>query len=76
MLEYAEKLTLYPGDMERSDVERLQQTGFDDEAIGAIAIVASRYAFINRVTEGLGCQLPRGMDAEAERLGVPGNIHR
>ena len=74
MLRYADKLTRTPGDMCAEDVQRLRDAGFDDEGIGGIAITAARYALINRITEGLGLQLPRGMDREAERLGVAGTI--
>jgi alkylhydroperoxidase family enzyme len=70
MLDYAKKLTLNPSSVIDADVQRLRDTGFDDEAIGAIAVITALYAFMNRVTDGLGCELPRGMDREAERLGL------
>jgi uncharacterized protein YciW len=57
MLEYAEKLTLAPGAMRRSDVERLRDAGFDDADILAIAEVTGYYAYVNRVADGLGVQL-------------------
>lgn len=70
MLNYAEKLTLNPSGVTSEDVDALRSAGFDDEAIGMIAITAALYAFMNRVTDGLGCSLPRGMDKEARRLGL------
>lgn len=70
MLDYTEKFTLRPWDLAQSDVEGLREAGFNDEAIGMIAIIAGTYNLLNRVTDGLGCSLPRGMDQEAIRLGL------
>jgi alkylhydroperoxidase family enzyme len=70
MLEYAAKLTRVPASVAADDIARLRAVGFDDRAIGDMATITALYAFMNRVTDGLGCQLPRGMDLEAERLGL------
>lgn len=70
MLKYVEKLTLDPSSVTCEDVQALHDTGFDDEAIGMIAITTALYAFMNRVTDGLGCSLPRGMEREAQQLGL------
>jgi alkylhydroperoxidase family enzyme len=70
MLEYAGKLTRTPWAITESDVRRLRDVGYDDEAIGAIAITTAIYAMMNRVVDGLGCELPRGMDRDAIRLGL------
>ena len=40
--------------MVRADVEGLRAAGFDDADILAIAEVASYYAFVNRIADGLG----------------------
>jgi len=57
MLEYAEKLTLTPNKMERSDVDRLRAEGFSDGDILAIAEVTAYYAYVNRIADGLGVQV-------------------
>ena len=54
MLAYVEKLTRAPASMVRADVETLRAAGFDDADILAIAEVASYYAFVNRIADGLG----------------------
>ncbi len=57
MLEYAEKLTLSPSRMERDDVERLRDVGFEEGDILAIAEVTSYYAYVNRIADGLGVEV-------------------
>jgi alkylhydroperoxidase family enzyme len=57
MLEYAEKLTLRPRDMEKSDVVALRELGFSDSAILDINQVTGYYAFANRLANGLGIEL-------------------
>ena len=57
MLRYASKLTLDPGSIEPGDVEVLRGHGFDDRAIHDICAVASYYAFVNRIADGLGVEL-------------------
>jgi alkylhydroperoxidase family enzyme len=43
--------------MERSDVQALEDAGFDHGAILAIAEVTAYYAYVNRIAEGLGLEL-------------------
>ncbi len=57
MLEYAEKLTLRPRDMEQADVVALREKGFSDSAILDINQVTGYYAFANRLADGLGIEL-------------------
>ena len=57
MLEYAEKLTLTPSAVERSDVVALRVAGFRDADILAIAEVTAYYAYANRIADGLGVQV-------------------
>ena len=70
MLRYAAKLTLHPSDIGPHDLDALRGVGFDDAAISDIAVTTAMYAFMNRVVDGLGRELPRGMDKEAMRLGL------
>jgi alkylhydroperoxidase family enzyme len=58
MLEYVEKITLSPAKIQREDVEKLRQVGFDDTAILQINLIASWFNYINRVADGLGVGRP------------------
>ncbi len=57
MLDYAAKLTREPAAMNRSDVETLRASGFEDRAILDINLVTGYYAFVNRLADGLGVEL-------------------
>ena len=60
MLDFTVKLTRTPQGMEPADVEGLRSHGFDDLGIHDIVVVASYYAFVNRVADGLGVELEPG----------------
>tara|TARA_Y100001970_G_scaffold79073_1_gene100768 strand:+ start:1707 stop:1889 length:183 start_codon:yes stop_codon:yes gene_type:complete len=57
MLDYSYKLTLYPWKMDKTDVQKLKETGFTDREILDINIVVSYYAYVNRLADGLGVEL-------------------
>ena len=57
MLEYVEKLTLRPWEMEAQDLNPLRAEGFSDAAILDINQVTGYYAFVNRLADGLGVDL-------------------
>lgn len=63
MLAFVAKLTRTPQAMEESDVATLRAQGFDDRSIHDIVVVASYYAFVNRVADGLGVTLEPGWGA-------------
>ena len=54
MLEFAEKLTLYPGKMKEDDVVSLRENGFSDEEILSITLITNYFNFVNRVANSLG----------------------
>jgi len=54
MLEFAEKLTLYPGKMKEDDVKSLRENGFSDEEILSITLITNYFNFVNRVANSLG----------------------
>lgn len=56
MLEYAEKLTYTPNQVEEADVEKLRHVGFSDVEILDIAIATAYRNFINRIALGLGVE--------------------
>lgn len=57
MLAYAEQLTLEPAAVTRDHVESLRAAGYTDRAILDICEVASYYAYVNRIANGLGVEL-------------------
>lgn len=64
MLDYVAKLTLTPWEMEESDVTALREKGFNDTAILDMNQVAGYYAFVNRLSDGLGVELENFWDEE------------
>ena len=57
MLDYVEKLTSTPGEMNADDVRGLRGVGFDDRAVHDICAIAAYYAFVNRIAAELGVEL-------------------
>lgn len=51
---FVDKLTRQPGEMEKADVDRLREVGWNDTAIFDAVLVASLYACANRFSAGLG----------------------
>ena len=64
MLNYVEKLTLTPWEMEESDVIDLRTAGYSDSAILDINQVTAYYAYVNRLADGLGVELEPFWDEE------------
>lgn len=56
LCDYAVKLTKMPGQVTRSDVQRLQDAGFSDAQITVAAQVISYFNYINRIADGLGVE--------------------
>ena len=54
---WAEKLTLTPGEMDVSDVRKLEAVGLSQNAISDAAQVISYFNYINRIADGLGVDL-------------------
>jgi uncharacterized peroxidase-related enzyme len=57
MLRYADKLTRTPADVTREDVEALRAAGLSDEDILGVCEVASYFAYVNRIVDGLGVEV-------------------
>jgi uncharacterized peroxidase-related enzyme len=57
MLKYAEKLTLTPAKMEKSDIEELKAVGFSEKDILDINQIIGYFAYVNRLADGLGVPL-------------------
>ncbi|GMR25724.1 MAG: peroxidase-related enzyme [Ignavibacteria bacterium] len=54
ILEYAEKLTLHPDQMNENDVVILRNNGLTDEEILNVVLIINYFNFVNRVANGLG----------------------
>ncbi len=57
MLDYVVRLTDTPGAITRGDIDELRTHGFDDIGIHDICVIASYFAFVNRIADGLGVEL-------------------
>jgi uncharacterized peroxidase-related enzyme len=57
MLEYVERVTLTPADIEETEVEELKRHGFTDEDIFDIVHITGYFSHINRVADALGVDL-------------------
>jgi uncharacterized peroxidase-related enzyme len=69
MLEFAEKLTFQPAQVEASDIEALRAAGFDDLGIYDIVLVTAYRNFINRVNDGLGVSTDKLRTRFGDELG-------
>ena len=66
MLEFAEKLTARPAEVEASDVRRLRDAGYSDLGILDIVLLTCYRNFINRLADGLGVKVDPAFMADAE----------
>ena len=57
MLEYAEKITVSPSEVDEPDVRKLKQAGWSEAEILDIAALTSYRNFITRMADSLGVQL-------------------
>jgi uncharacterized peroxidase-related enzyme len=54
MLDYVVKLTKDATKVSKDDIEGLRKSGFDDQGILQITLIASWFNYINRVADALG----------------------
>lgn len=57
MLDYVAKVTQAPWTVDGGDIAGLRSQGFDDRAIHDLCAIASYFAFVNRIADGLGVEL-------------------
>ncbi len=57
MLDYVVRLTDAPAAITHEEIDDLRTHGFDDVGIHDICAIASYYAFVNRIADGLGVEL-------------------
>ena len=68
LLDYAVKLTREPWAMKQIDIQMLREPGWSDAAILDLNLVASYYAFVNRLADGLGVRLEARWAPERYKL--------
>ena len=54
---YVLKITKTPSQMTKDDVEELKKAGLSEAAVLNLVLVASYFAFVNRLADGLGINL-------------------
>jgi uncharacterized peroxidase-related enzyme len=64
---YAERLALEPWSVEAGHVQALREAGIDDRAIHDAVQVIAYFSYINRVADGLGCDLEPEMPPRPPR---------
>lgn len=57
LLTYAEKLTSFPQDVARADIDNLHAAGLNDREIHDAAHVIGYFTYVNRIVLGLGAEL-------------------
>ena len=70
MLEYVARLSSDPSAIGGEDIQQLREAGFNDAAIGDIALNASVFEMINRIVDGLGGRPPEVSIRRAATLGI------
>ena len=68
ILAYADRLTFEPASVTEADIRLLRDVGLDDRAIHDACAIASYFAFVNRMADGLGVELE---DDDREWKDVP-----
>lgn len=61
MCDHAIKLTRTPWAIDQADIDYLRSLGLTDRAINDATQVVSFFNYINRVADGLGVDLEKGM---------------
>jgi uncharacterized peroxidase-related enzyme len=68
ILAYAERLTLEPAAVDRTDIDRMRKAGLDDEAILHACEIVSYFNYVNRMADGLAVQLEDDWDQPILRM--------
>lgn len=58
MLDYSEKLTFSPADMNDEDTQRLLSAGLNDEQIWEATFTVSIFSMFNRMADAFGLEPP------------------
>ena len=57
LLQYSERLTLAPGEVDETHLDTLREAGLDDREIHDAVQVVAYFSYINRIADGLGVDL-------------------
>ena len=66
MLDLAVRITLDPGALTKSEVNRLRVAGFEDKDILSVVLVTCLFNFMNRVASSLGVEAPTSFQRSVE----------
>ncbi|MEE8434757.1 MAG: hypothetical protein V3S64_08215 [bacterium] len=67
MLEYVEKLTRTPGQVNQEDVDKLRAEGFDDRQMLDIVLICAMFNFMTRIADGTGTRAEESWRANKQR---------
>lgn len=68
ILDYADKLTRRPWEMQEEDLEPLRTAGLSDKGILDANVTVAYFAYVNRIADGLGVELDDYMSASEESV--------
>jgi alkylhydroperoxidase family enzyme len=71
MLEFVEKLTLFPWLVVESDIHALRRAGFSDTLILHIVLGSAHFNYLNRMADGLGIEFEYTTDIPAVKIQGP-----
>ena len=54
LFRFAEKLTKKPDDIQETDIASVKAAGWNDDAVRELVLTVAYFAYINRVSLGLG----------------------
>ena len=58
MLDFTVRITLKPAGLNKNDIERLREVGFEDQDIVSVVLITCLFNFMNRVACSLGVEVP------------------
>src|SRR5262249_46484472 len=67
MIDFALKLTREPAQVQKGDIEFLQQYGFSEEQVVDIVLITCTFNFMDRLADGLGVELDPFMQRLVEQ---------
>ena len=67
ILDFAIKLTVDPSGVHENDFRALGALGLSDQQALSVVLITSEYAFFTRIADGLGVEVPTGVERAVDR---------
>jgi uncharacterized peroxidase-related enzyme len=67
ILDFVVKLTNDPAGVHQDDFRALQAAGLDDPQALSVVLITAEYAYFTRVADGLGVEVPEGVERALKR---------